>query len=200
MKNHKRNKDFTLPGEVAEICGFKPDETLGFRVEKGLLVAAPASMTAMQTVRAIDALTCLAAEFLGKLKDACGPCGGCPDGCPYEGVYGPEAELSEEIHRGCPMRAQRSGSHGGRRSDGAGELSAGRRKRASAVRDDAGVPEGHKLHVEVCGGVAHVSDGGLRHDITDVPPAVRRMLEDIGACAGSLDDLMVLDGEVVCHG
>ena len=43
MKNHKRNKDFTLPGEVAEICGFKPDETLGFRVEKGLLVAAPAS-------------------------------------------------------------------------------------------------------------------------------------------------------------
>ena len=164
MKNHKRNKDFTLPGEVAEICGFKPDETLGFRVEKGLLVAAPASMTAMQTARVIDALTCLAAEFLGKLKDACGPCEGCPDGCPYEGVYGPEAELSEDI------------------------------------RAEMGIPEGHKLHVEVRDGVAHVTDGGQRHDITDVPPAVRRMLEDIGACAGSLDELMMLDGEVVHHG
>ncbi len=49
MKNHKRNKDFTLPGEVAEICGFKPDETLGFRVEKGLLVAAPARRSAPST-------------------------------------------------------------------------------------------------------------------------------------------------------
>ena len=164
MKNHKRNKDFALPGEVAEICGFKPGETLGFRVEKGLLVAAPASMTALQAARAIDALTCLAAEFLGKLKDACGPCEGCPDGCPYEGVYGPEAELSEDI------------------------------------RAEMGIPEGHKLHVEVRDGVAHVTDGGQRHDITDVPPAVRRMLEDIGACAGSLDELMMLDGEVVCHG
>ena len=82
MKNHKRNKDFTLPGEVAEICGFKPDEALGFRVEKGLLVAAPASMTAMQTARVIDALTCLAAEFLGKLKDACGPLRGLPGRVP----------------------------------------------------------------------------------------------------------------------
>ena len=164
MKNHKRNKDFALPGEVAEICGFKPGETLGFRVEKGLLVAAPASMTALQAARAIDALTCLAAEFLGKLKDACGPCEGCPDGCPYEGVYGPEAELSEDI------------------------------------RAEMGIPEGHKLHVEVRDGVAHVTDGGQRHDIIDVPPAVRRMLEDIGACAGSLDELMMLDGEVVCHG
>ena len=164
MKNHNRQKELTLPGEVVDICGFDPGEVLGFRVEKDLLVAAPASMTALQAVRAIDALTCLAAEFLGKLKDACGPCEGCPDGCPYEGVYGPEAELSEDI------------------------------------RAEMGIPKGHKLHVEVRDGVAHITDGGQRHDITDVPPAVRRMLEDIGACAGSLDELMMLDGEVVHHG
>ena len=164
MKDHKRQKEFTLPGEVVDICGFDPGEALSCRVEKAVLVSAPASMTAMQTVRAIDALTCLSAEFLGKLKDACGPCEGCPDGCPYEGVYGPEAELSEDI------------------------------------RAEMGIPEGHKLHVEVRDGVAHVTDGGQRHDITDVPPAVRRMLEDIGACAGSLDELMMLDGEVVHHG
>ena len=164
MKNHNRQKELTLPGEVVDICGFDPGEALSCRVEKDLLVAAPASMTALQTVRAIDALTCLAAEFLGKLKDACGPCEGCPDGCPYEGVYGPEAELSEDI------------------------------------RAEMGIPEGNKLHVEVRDGVAHVTDGGQRHDITDVPPAVRRMLEDIGACAGSLDELMMLDGEVVHHG
>lgn len=164
MKNHNRQKELTLPGEVVDICGFDPGEVLGFRVEKDLLVAVPASMTALQTVRAIDALACLAGEFLGKLKDACGPCEGCPDGCPYEGMYGPEAELSEEI------------------------------------RAEMGIPEGNKLHVEVCDGVAHITDGGQRHDITDVPPAVRRMLEDIGACAGSLDELMMLDGEVVHHG
>ena len=94
--------------------------------------------------------------------------------------------------------------------------------------------------MEVREGVAHITDGGQRHDITDVPLAVRQMLEDIGACAGgvvqlpqefrrkagqgvddadrlqrghigrnghqhvplhgSLDELMMLDGEVVHHG
>ena len=164
MKDHKRQKEFTLPGEVVDICGFDPSEALCLRVERDVLVAIPADMTALQTVHVIDALTCLSAELLGKLKDACGPCRGCPDGCPYEGVYGPEAELSEDI------------------------------------RAEMGIPEGNKLHVAVCGGVAHITDGGSRHDITDVPPAVRRMLEDIGACAGSLDELMMLDGEVVHHG
>ena len=37
---------------------------------------------------------------------------------------------------GAPAQAQRSGLRGERRSDGAGELFAARRKRASAVRDD----------------------------------------------------------------
>ena len=164
MRNNKRQKEFLLPSEAVDICGFDPSEALCLRVERDVLVAIPADMTALQTVHVIDALTCLSAELLGKLKDACGPCRGCPDGCPYEGVYGPEAELSEEI------------------------------------RAEMGIPEGHKLHVEVREGVAHVTDGGQRHDITDVPPAVRRMLEDIGACAGSLDELMMLDGEVVHHG
>ncbi|MDE6591248.1 MAG: hypothetical protein K2K53_13085, partial [Oscillospiraceae bacterium] len=39
---------------------------------------------------------------------------------------------------GAPTEAQRSGFGGERRSDGAGELSADRQKRASAVRDDDG--------------------------------------------------------------
>lgn len=164
MRINKQQKEFLLPSEAVDICGFDPSEALCLRVERDVLVAIPAGMTALQTVRVIDALTCLSAELLGKLKDACGPCRGCPDGCPYEGVYGPEAELSEEI------------------------------------RAEMGIPEGHKLHVEVRDGVAHITDGGQRHDITDVPPAVRRMLEDIGACAGSLDELMMLDGEVVHHG
>lgn len=71
---------------------------------------------------------------------------------------------------------------------------------SEAVRAEMGVPEGHKLHVEVCNGVAHVSDAGYRRDITDVPPAVRRMLEGLGVCVGSLDELVILDDEVVCHG
>lgn len=164
MKNNRNRKNYRIPGEVVDTCGFGPKLPLCFHAQEDVLVAVPADMTAMQTVRAIDALTCLAAEFLGKLKDACGPCGGCPDGCPYEGVYGPEAELSEDI------------------------------------RAEMGIPEGNKLHVEVCDGVAHVSDGGLRHDITDVPPAVRRMLEGMGACAGGLDELVMLDSGVVHHG
>ena len=164
MRNNKRQKEFLLPSEAVDICGFDPSEALCLRVERDVLVAIPADMTALQTVHVIDALTCLSAELLGKLKDACGPCRGCPDGCPYEGMYGPEAELSEEI------------------------------------RAEMGIPEGNKLHVEVCDGVAHITDGGQRHDITDVPPAVRRMLEGMGACAGGLDELMMLDSGVVHHG
>lgn len=164
MKNSKTRKNYQIPGEAVDACGFDPNTPLCFHAQEDVMVAVPADMTALQAAHAIDALTCLAAELLGELKDACGPCGGCPDGCPYEGVYGPEAELSEDI------------------------------------RAEMGIPEGNKLHVEVCGGVAHVSDGGLRHDITDVPPAVRRMLEGMGACAGGLDELMMLDSGVVHHG
>ena len=46
------------------------------------------------------------------------------------------------------------------------------------------IPEGHKLHVEVCDGVAHVSDAGYGHDITDVPPMVRQMLAELGGLFG----------------
>ena len=28
MKDHKRQKEFTLPGEVVDICGFDPGEAL----------------------------------------------------------------------------------------------------------------------------------------------------------------------------
>ena len=164
MKNSKNRKNYQIPGEAVDVCGFDPNTPLCFHAQEDMLVAVPADMTALRAARAIDALTCLAAELLGELKDACGPCEGCPDGCPYEDTDRPDVELSE------------------------------------AVRAEMGVPEGHKLHVEVCGGVAHVSDAGYRRDITDVPPAVRRMLVDLGACAGGLDELVILDGGVVCHG
>lgn len=164
MKNNRLQKNYLIPGKAAEACGFDTKTLLTFHAQEDVLVAVPADMTALQAAHAIDALTRLAAEFLGELKDACGPCEGCQDGCPYEDVDGPDAVLSE------------------------------------AVRAEMGVPEGHKLRVEVCGGVAYVSDGGQRHDITDVSPVVRLMLKDLGACAGALDELLMLDGEVICHG
>ncbi len=163
MKNSKTRKNYQIPGEAVDACGFDPNTPLCFHAQEDVLVAVPADMTALQAARAIDALTCLAAELLGELKDACGPCGGCPDGCPYEDTDGPDAELS------------------------------------GAVRTEMGVPEGHKLHVEVCDGVAHVYDAGYRHDITDISPVVRRMLEGLGACMGSLDELLMQNGGVVCH-
>ena len=164
MKTSKNRKNYQIPGEAVDFCGFDPNTPLCFHAQEDVLVAVPADMTALRAARAIDALTCLAAELLGELKDACGPCEGRPDGCPYEDTDRPDVELSE------------------------------------AVRAEMGVPEGHKLHVEVCGGVAHVSDAGYRRDITDVPPAVRRMLVGLGACAGGLDELVILDRGVVCHG
>ena len=53
-----------VPLRNAHLCPYILG-ALSCRVEKDLLVAAPASMTALQTVRAIDALTCLAAEARG---------------------------------------------------------------------------------------------------------------------------------------
>lgn len=60
--------------------------------------------------------------------------------CPGRKYRAGGAELERALHLsglfGGPARAQRSGSRGERRSDGAGELFAVRRKRASGVRDD----------------------------------------------------------------
>ncbi len=65
MRNIKRQKEFLLPSEAVDICGFDPSEALCLRVERDVLVAIPADMTALQTVRVIDALTCLSRSSWG---------------------------------------------------------------------------------------------------------------------------------------
>ena len=114
-------------------------------------------------MQALNSLTAVSCELIHALRAACGQCGGCQDGCPFEDAPEPDAALSRE------------------------------------VREELGIPQGHKLRVEVCGDVAHVSDAGYEHDITDVPAALLEALVLGGTCLGHLDELLI-SGEVIYHG
>ena len=69
MKNTK--KDFLLPGEAVEACGFRPSDALCFHAGQDTLIVTPEDMTAMQAVNAIDALTELSTTLICALLNAC---------------------------------------------------------------------------------------------------------------------------------
>lgn len=92
--------DFLIPGEAVEACGFALDAPLCFHAGPDALIVVPGDMTAMQAVNAIDALTELSTELICAILTACDRCDkGCPDGCPYEDVTGPEATLSDAVRK-----------------------------------------------------------------------------------------------------
>lgn len=155
MKNHQKNVSFSIPPEAVEHSGFAPDGEFTLHAGENLLAVTPREMTAIQLIQALGSLTAVSCELIHILRDACGECGGCQDGCPFENAPEPDATLSRDI------------------------------------REELGIPRGHKLHVEVCGGVAHVSDAGYEHDITDVPAGLLEALALGGVCLGRLDELLM---------
>ena len=163
MKDHQKNLSISVPLEMAEYSGFAPGSEYTLRAEESLLAVTPKDMTAIQLVQAIGSLIAVNCELIGALRDACGECTGCQDGCPFEDAPEPDAVLSTQ------------------------------------VREKLGIPQDHKLHVEVFGGKAHISDAGYEHDITDVPAALLNALALAGTCRGHLDELLT-SGEVVYHG
>lgn len=163
MKNHQKNVTFSIPADMVGESGFAPDCEITIHTGENLLAVVPQEMTAIQLVRALSSLTAVSCELIHVLRAACGECGDCQDGCPFEDAPEPDAELSQD------------------------------------VREELGIPQGHKLRVEVCGDVAHVSDAGYEHDITDVPTALLEALALGGICLGRLDELLI-SGEVIYHG
>ena len=163
MKKHQKSVTFSVPADMAGESGFAPDCEITIHARENLLAVVPQEMTAIQLVRALSSLTAVSCELIHALRAACGECGRCQDGCPFEDASEPDAELSRE------------------------------------VREALGIPQGHKLRVEVCGNAAHVSDAGYEHDITDVPAALLEALALGGTCLGRLDELLI-SGEVIYHG
>lgn len=97
MKNKNDRSKLRLPQDAMEQCRFDPDTPLCLHTAEDALVVLPGEMTALQVVRALDALGAMASELIHSLKDACGACESCPDGCPYVDMDGPEAELCEGL-------------------------------------------------------------------------------------------------------
>ena len=154
MKKHQKNVTFSVPADMAGESGFAPDCEITIHARENLLAVVPQEMTAIQLVRALSSLTAVSCELIHALRAACGECGRCQDGCPFEDASEPDAELSRE------------------------------------VREALGIPQDHKLHVEIRGDVAHVSDAG------DVPAALLEALALDGTCLGRLDELL-MSGEII---
>ena len=102
------------------------------------------------------------------------------------------AELERVLHMSgtfrVPAQAQRSGLRGKRRSDGAGEFFAARRKRASAVRDDERklVNKLRRKSVPICSGRDGYFYAKNAGDIVRTIRALRVMIKGLQAAVDGL--------------
>lgn len=79
-----------IPRSALALSGFAEDESAALHALPGAIVLLKKRMTAMDMIRAVDALSQISTDLLTKLSKVCGPCDDCQgEGCPYEDVDGP---------------------------------------------------------------------------------------------------------------
>ena len=170
----KQNTAILIPAEAVEHSHIQPDEHIAIHVGENTLVVVPKKLTALQAANAIAHLTSVGADLLSIVKEACGTCeerreqGLCPSG-----------HLEDPEH--CPLKSM----------NGHGVTVDG------AAREEAGIPLDAKLEVFVDEGEMLITAADHEHDITDVPPIVRKALALAGICPGHLDNLIT--SEEIIH-
>ena len=163
----KQQTEIVIPAEAVEHSHIQPGEHIAIHVGENTLVVVPEKLTALQAANAIAHLTGVGSDLLSIVKNACGTCeerrkqGLCPSG------------HLEDPER-CPLKSMNG--HGVTVDD--------------AAREAAGIPLDAKLEVFVDEGEMLVTAADYEHDITDVPPIVRKALALAGICPGHLDNLI----------
>ena len=77
-------KGFQIPSAAMKIGGFQADGKVEYRIREKLITVLPQRMTAMDLLKAAEALEDLAVELYCRLAEACGPCEDCDGECPYK--------------------------------------------------------------------------------------------------------------------
>lgn len=170
----KNQKELVIPAEAVELSHLQTDRPVCVHVGENTIVAVPSTMTAMEAVNTINALTDIVTPLLDTIRDACGTCGEqmeeggeCPFGdacgpeqCPYKKMDQPPVELSDSARR------------------------------------MMGIPLDAKLELYPDEGKGLVCAADYRFDIADVPENMRTLFALSGVCFGQLDELLMAEAEV----
>ena len=73
-----------IPRAAFKISSFEADEKAEIHALDSAVIVLKKQMTAMELIQAADALHRLATELTAHLAMACGECGECEDGCPFD--------------------------------------------------------------------------------------------------------------------
>lgn len=93
------NGAFHVPSAALKISGLEGGEKAEIHTLNSTVVVLKKQMTAMELIRAADSLHGLATELTAHLAMACGECGECEDGCPFDDLEEGMLELPDYLRR-----------------------------------------------------------------------------------------------------
>lgn len=88
-----------IPRAAFKISSFEADEKAEIHALDSAVIVLKKQMTAMELIQAADALHRLATELTAHLAMACGECGECEDGCPFDDLEEGMLELPDYLRR-----------------------------------------------------------------------------------------------------
>ena len=86
-----------IPRAAFKISSFEADEKAEIHALDSAVIVLKKQMTAMELIQAADALHRLATELTAHLAMACGECGECEDGCPFDDLEEGMLELPAKL-------------------------------------------------------------------------------------------------------
>lgn len=84
MMNCNANNGIFIPAAILESGGLSAGIPTEVHALQNAVLLLRGKMTALEVIQAAAALDKLAAELLEVVANACGPCSGCANGCPFE--------------------------------------------------------------------------------------------------------------------
>lgn len=97
-----------IPAAALKLCGFENGDKAELHALPSAAIILKQKMTAMEVIRAMDALHQLTVDLSVHLARASGPCDGCDGDCPFDGLDGQEIALPDYLREeaGIPENAK----------------------------------------------------------------------------------------------
>ena len=86
-----------IPAAALKLCGFENGDKAELHALPSAAIILKQKMTAMEVIRAMDALHQLTVDLSVHLARASGPCDGCDGDCPFDGLDGQEIALPDYL-------------------------------------------------------------------------------------------------------
>lgn len=88
--------NLTIPSAALKVSHFEKEKVELHALEDAVVIL-KGRMTAMELVHVMESLNQLSTDLAVELARACGPCGGCGDGCPFEDGGGYDVTLPDYL-------------------------------------------------------------------------------------------------------